>query len=196
MLRLLLIIFCILFFSTKITYSKDSLYLFGSLGLSNYSIGNSDITEVNNKLTGLGFATSSTIVDSKKLSYEYGLGMNVLKLFAMELSYLDLGQVSIESTTTSPGESLNAKVNIEGTSVDIIKTIGPIGFTGGLIKIDDDITISSSLGSVDVPIGDYFLPKIGASVQINNYRIEANRTFLTPNSNLNNFMFSYIFSII
>ena len=111
------------------------------------------------------------------------------------MTYLDIGQISLATSTTTPSESLNAKINIEGISIDLIKNIGPIGLTGGILKINDKIKISSSLGNANVPIDDLFLPKIGGNIKINNYRFEINRIFLTPNSHLNNIMISYIFDI-
>ena len=195
MLRFTIIIFCILFFSIKNVHSKDSLYFFGGLGISNYNIGNSDIDEVNNKLTGLGFATSSTSFQTDNLSYEYGIGTGLLALMNLELSYLSLGQLTSDSSTTSPSESLKAKVNIQGLNFDLVKNFGPFGISGGLIKIDDKVSISSSLGNIDLPIDDYFLPKIGIGVMLKRYRIEANRAYLTQNSSLNYFMISYVFDV-
>ena len=168
---------------------------FGGIGFSKYNIGNSDITEVDNKLTGLGFATSVTTVDAKNFSYKYGIGINILESFSIEAFYANLGQVSINSSTTSPAESLSANVDIKGLGFDLVKYIGPVGLSGGIIKIDNDITITSSLGSANVPIDDYFLPKVGGNIKINNYRIEVNRTFLTVDSYLNNFTLSYIFDV-
>ena len=195
MLRIYLIILCLLTFCPKILYSKETLYLFGGAGYSNYDIGDSDITEINNKVTGLGFGTSKTTTDIKKFSYEYGFGLEILKILTVEISYLDMGQISLATSTTTPSESLNTKINIEGISIDLIKNIGPIGLTGGILKIDNDIKISSSLGNANAPIDDLFLPKIGGNIKINNYRFEINRTFITPNSHINNIMISYIFGI-
>ena len=161
MLRIYLIILCLLTFCPKILYSKETLYLFGGAGYSNYDIGDSDITEINNKVTGLGFGTSKTTTDIKKFSYEYGFGLEILKILTVEISYLDMGQISLATSTTTPSESLNTKINIEGISIDLIKNIGPIGLTGGILKIDNDIKISSSLGNANAPIDDLFLPKIG-----------------------------------
>ena len=177
MLKIYSIILCLLTLYPKILYSKETLYLFGSAGYSNYAIGDSDITEIDNKITGLGFGTSKTITDTKKFSYEYGIGLKMLELLIVEISYLDMGQISLTTSTTVPSESLNAKINIEGISIDLIKNIGPIGLTGGILKIDDNVKISSSLGNVNIPIDDLFLPKIGGNIKINNYRLEINRTF-------------------
>ena len=195
MLRLILIILCFSNISSKILYGKDNIYIFGGLGYSNYEINNSDITEINNKITGLGFATSSTTYDSKNFSYEYGIGLDVLELFVLEASYLDLGQVSLETNTTGPSETLTTDIDIEGISLDLVRNIGPLGFTRGFLKIDDDIKVYSSLGNTNVPVDDLLLPRLGANIIVNNYRFEINRTFLSPNSHLNNFMISYIFNL-
>ena len=87
-------------------------------------------------------------------------------------------------------------IAIKGFNVDLSKSIGPFGLSAGIIKIDNDVKISSSLGNADVPIDDYFLPKFGVSVQLSNYRAEISRTFLTTNSYLNNLMLSYIINLL
>ncbi len=192
--HVILSLFLILFLNTA--HSKDNVYLIGGLGNSNYSIGDSDITEINNKLTGLGFATATTTVSTDNLSYEFGFGINVFESYYIEATYLNFGNIEISSTTTSPAESLTADIAIKGFNVDLSKSIGPFGLSAGIIKIDNDVEISSSLGNADVPIDDYFLPKFGVSVQLSNYRAEISRTFLTTNSYLNNLMLSYIINLL
>ena len=64
-----------------------------------------------------------------------------------------------------------------------------------IMIVEDDITISSSKGNVDVPIDKFILPKIGANFKYNDYRFEFNRIFITPNSQINSFMIGYVFNI-
>ena len=109
---------------------------------------------------------------------------------------VNLGKVSFTSKTTSPSETLSADVKIQGLNIDIQKSLGPFALSGGIMRIDDTIKLSSSKGNADVPIDKILIPKIGANIQFNNYRFEFNKVFLTPNSHINSFMLSYIFELL
>jgi hypothetical protein len=189
----LLFLFLNLFFS-RLSYS-ETIYLIGSLGTSSYSIDNKDKTEINNKLIALGFSDASTSVKTEDLSYKLGLGIKLPLLFSIESSYANLGEIKFTSETT-PAETITADAKIRGVSLDILKGLGPFSLSAGFMRLDDTIKISSSRGSVDVPVDKMLIPKVGANIKLSNYRLEYSRIFITPNSEINSLMISYIFNLL
>lgn len=189
----LLFFFLNLFFS-RLSYS-ETIYLIGSLGTSSYSIDNKDKTEINNKLIALGFSDASTSVKTEDLSYKLGLGIKLPLLFSIESSYANLGEIKFTSETT-PAETITADAKIRGVSLDILKGLGPFSLSAGFMRLDDTIKISSSRGSVDVPVDKMLIPKVGANIKLSNYRLEYSRIFITPNSEINSLMISYIFNLL
>lgn len=189
------IIFLLFFSLAGKSYSK-TLYVFGSFGLSDYVIDTQDTTEISNKLLSLGFASATTSADTNTLGYKFGVGMNIPLLFSIEGSFANLGKISFSSKTTSPSENLSANVEMKGLNVDLLKNLGPFGFSFGLFKVNDTVKISSSNGTVDVPIDKIFLPKIGANINYKKYRLEFSRLFITPNSHINTFMIGYVFNLL
>ena len=81
-------------------------------------------------------------------------------------------------------------------SLDILKGLGPFSLSAGFMRLDDTIKISSSRGSVDVPVDKMLIPKVGANIKLSNYRLEYSRIFITPNSEINSLMISYIFNLL
>jgi hypothetical protein len=190
-----LILILSLFCFTNQSFS-ETLYLFSSLGVSDYEIGIKDKSEINNKLTKLGFASATTSANTNNLAYSLGFGLNIPLKFSVEGSYANLGKISFSSTTTSPSETLSADVQIKGLNIDLLKNIGPLAFSAGFMKVDETVKISSSQGSIDVPVDEMILPKIGASINFNNYRFKINRIYITPNSHINTFMIGYIINLL
>ena len=189
-----LIIF-LLIISTSV-FSKN-IYLFGSLGMSNYNISDKDTNAIDSKLTDIGFSTASTSTTTDNLAYKVGLGINFPVInIGIESSYVNYGKIAFKSNTTVPTETLNVDVNIEGIAVDVTKTIGPISFAAGLMNIDDSVKINSSQGNVNVPIDDILIPKIGINLMFNNIRFEYSRLYFSNNSNLDAFMFGYVLNIL
>ena len=187
-----LLLFIILYSNSS---NSENLYLFSSIGFVDYQINSKDKTEINNKLTGIGFGSATTSSDTDNLAYKVGFGFKVPLNFFVEGSYVNYGKIKFLSTTTSPSESLSADVEIKGLSADLLKSIGPFALSAGLMMVEDDINISSSKGNVDVPIDEFILPKIGAHLKYNDYRFELNRIFITPNSHINSFMIGYSFDL-
>ena len=185
-------LFSILFSSPS--YSEN-LYLFSSIGYSDYQINLKDKTEINNQLTGIGFgsATTSTVTDD--LAYNVGFGLRVPLFFIVEGSYVNYGNLNFKTTTTSPSESLSVDVPLKGLSLDLLQSLGPFAVSAGLMMVEDAVTIPSSLGNINVPIDKLLIPKIGANLKYNNYRLEFNRIFITPNSQIDSLMIGYVFDI-
>jgi len=189
-----LFLFSILF--SNPSYSEN-LYLFSSIGYSDYQINLKDKTEINNQLTGIGFGsatTSSTVTDN--LAYKVGFGLRVPLFFIVEGSYVNYGNLLFKTTTTSPSETLLAEVALKGLSLDILQSLGPFAVSAGLMMVEDDIAIISSKGNINVPIDKFLLPKIGLNLKYNDYRFEFNRIFITPNSQVDSFMIGYVFNIL
>ena len=87
-----ILFFFILLFSTSVL--SDNIYIFGNIGISDFQIDNDDKTDINTKLTNLGFSSASTSVNSDNFSYELGLGV-VLPLLrlGLEASIIDYGEI-------------------------------------------------------------------------------------------------------
>ena len=185
-------LFSILFSSPS--YSEN-LYLFSSIGYSDYQINLKDTTEINNKLTSIGFGSATTSTDTDNLAYKVGFGLRVPLFFIVEGSYVNYGNLLFKTTTTSPSESLSVDVPLKGLSLDLLQNLGPFAVSAGLMMVEDDITIPSSLGNINVPIDKLLIPKIGANLKYNNYRLEFNRIFITPNSQIDSLMIGYVFDI-
>ena len=185
-------LFSILFSSP--CYSEN-LYLFSSIGYSDYQINLKDTTEINNKLTSIGFGSATTSTDTDNLAYKVGFGLRVPLFFIVEGSYVNYGNLNFKTTTTSPSESFSADVAIKGLSLDLLQNLGPFAVSAGLMMVEDDITIPSSLGNINVPIDKFLIPKVGANLKYNNYRLEFNRIFITPNSQIDSLMIGYVFNI-
>ena len=185
----------ILSFSSPV--SSENIYLFGNVGASDFQIKNKDKTDIDTKLTNLGFSSASTSVNSDNFSYELGLGV-VLPLLriGIEASIIDYGEIKFTSTTTSPSETINTNVPIKGVALDILKKLGPLSFNAGLININDNVEIVSSKGNLNVPIDDILIPKVGLNYQFGNYRLEYTKIFLTTNSTMDNFMVGYMFNFL
>ena len=188
-----LFLFSILF--SNPSYSEN-LYLFSSIGYSDYQINLKDKTEINNKLTGIGFgsATTSTVTDN--LAYKVGFGLRVPLFISVEGSYVNYGNLLFKTTTTSPSEALLAEVAVKGLSLDILQSLGPLAVSAGLMMVEDDIAIISSKGNINIPIDKFLIPKIGLNLKYNDYRFEFNRIFITPNSQVDSFMIGYVFNIL
>ena len=190
-----IVFFFILFFSTPVL--SDNIYIFGNIGISDFQIKNDDKSDINTKLTNLGFSSASTSVNSDNFSYEVGIGV-VLPLLrvGLEASIIDYGEIKFTSTTTSPAETINANVPIRGIAADILKELGPISLNAGLISINDNVEIVSSKGNLNVPIDDILIPKVGINYQFGNYRLEYAKIFLTTKSTMDIFMVGYIFNFL
>ncbi len=190
-----IVFFFILFFSTPVL--SDNIYIFGNIGISDFQIKNDDKSNINTKLTNLGFSSASTSVNSDNFSYEVGIGV-VLPLLrvGLEASIIDYGEIKFTSTTTSPAETINANVPIRGIAADILKELGPISLNAGLISINDNVEIVSSKGNLNVPIDDILIPKVGINYQFGNYRLEYAKIFLTTKSTMDIFMVGYIFNFL
>ena len=187
-----LFLFSILF--SNPSYSEN-LYLFSSIGYSDYQVNLKDKTEINNKLTGIGFGSATTSIGTDDLAYKVGFGLRVPLFFTVEGSYVNYGNLNFKTTTTSPSESLSADVEFKGLSVDILQSLGPFAASAGLMMVEDDIVIISSKGNINVPIDKLLIPKIGVNFKYNDYRIEFNRIYITPNSQIDSVMIGYVFNI-
>ena len=183
----------ILLFSNP-SYSEN-LYLFSSIGYSDYQINLKDTTEINNKLTGIGFGSATTSTDTDNLAYKVGFGLRVPLFFIVEGSYVNYGNLLFKTTTSSPSEALLAEVAVKGLSLDILQSLGPLAVSAGLMMVEDDIAIISSKGNIKIPIDKFLIPKIGVNLKYNNYRLEFNRIFITPNSQIDSLMIGYVFNI-
>ena len=192
--KCLISIFLLSILFSSPSYSEN-LYLFSSIGYSDYQINLKDTTEINNKLTSIGFGSATTSTDTDNLAYKVGFGLRVPLFFVVEGSYVNYGNLNFKTTTTSPSESLSADVPIKGLSLDLLQSLGPFAVSAGLMMVEDDITIPSSLGNINVPIDKLLIPKIGANLKYNNYRLEFNRIFITPNSQIDSLMIGYVFNI-
>ena len=190
-----ILFFFILLFSTSVL--SDNIYVFGNIGISDFQIQNDDKSDINTKLTNLGFSSASTSVNSDNFSYELGLGV-VLPLLriGIEASIIDYGEIKFTSTTTTPSETINTNVPIKGVALDILKKLGPLSFNAGLININDNVEIVSSKGNLNVPIDDILIPKVGLNYQFGNYRLEYTKIFLTTNSTMDTFMVGYMFNFL
>ena len=173
----------------------ETLYIFGGAGFSHYEINEKDKTEINSKLTSLGFGSAETTTDAENLSYKFGAGIKIPLLFSIEGSYENLGSIDFKSTTTSPSETISAKAEIRGISIDLLKNVGPLAVSAGVMSLSDNIEISTSKGNIDLPIDKIVLPKLGAKFRLKNYRIEYTRVFITPSSHLNSIIVSYVLDI-
>lgn len=194
MYKISLFLFLFLWSFANFSHAK-TLYLFGGVGISDYNIATKDKTEINNKLTSLGFGSAKTNTDTQNLSHKFGVGVKIPLLLSIETSYENLGKISFNTTTTTPSETLTGKAEIRGVSIDLLKGLGPLAVSGGFLRITDTIQITSSKGDVDVPIDKILIPKIGVKLKYQNYRLEYNRVFITPNSHVNSIMLSYIFEL-
>ena len=85
-----LFLFSILF--SNPSYSEN-LYLFSSIGYSDYQINLKDKTEINNKLTGIGFGSATTSIVTDNVAYKVGFGLRVPLLFIVEGSYVNYGKI-------------------------------------------------------------------------------------------------------
>ena len=190
-----ILFFFILLFSTSVL--SDNIYVFGNIGFSDFQIENDDKSDINTKLTNLGFSSASTSVNSDIFSYELGVGV-VLPLLrvGLEASIIDYGEIKFTSTTTSPAEIINANVAIKGVALDILKQLGPISLNTGLISINDNVEIVSSKGNINVPIDDILIPKVGVNYHFGNYRLEYTKIFLSTKSTMDVFMVGYIFNFL
>jgi hypothetical protein len=174
---------------------SDDLYLFSSIGYSDYQINLKDKTEINNKLTSIGFGSAATSIETDNLAYRVGFGLKIPFFFTLEGSYINFGNLNFKTTTTSPSESLSANVALKGLSLDVLQSLGPIAASAGLMMVEDDIAIVSSKGNINVPIDKLLIPKIGVNLKYSDYRVEFNRIFITPNSKIDSLMIGYVFDI-
>ena len=190
----LFLIFLFFFIYPNISYSQ-SFYLLGGAGITNGKISQIDKNTIDTKIKNIGFESSKTTSSNENFSYKLGMGINIPLLFSLEGYYGNFGKITINSTTTTPSENINSVIKLNGLNLDILKNLGPAGISLGVLKIDEKIKIKSSKGNVGIPVDTLFFPKIGANLKYKNYRLDFNRIYLSPDSQANSVILTYMFTI-
>lgn len=90
-------------------YDSAQIYLFGNVGQSSADMGSSKRTLDQLMVDGFGAAGLSSSVDEDDTAYKLGLGMQLNRYFALEGTWVDLGNFAYRGVTN--GGSL--KVDIE-----------------------------------------------------------------------------------
>lgn len=97
-------------------------YVGASLGQSSVDIDGGARTA---QLTALGFRAASTSLDDSDTAGKLFAGVRVLRYFAIEGSYVDLGRTSFTSTV-APDGSLKVSTKVTGWGLDAVGIL-PIG---------------------------------------------------------------------
>ena len=187
-------LFLFLFICPNISYGQ-SFYLLGGVGITNEKINQTDKNTIDTKIINIGFGSSKTTSDNKNFSYKLGMGIKIPLLFSLEGYYGNFGKITLNSITTSPSENINSVIKLNGLNLDILKNLGPVGLSLGVLKIDEKIKIKSSKGNIGIPVDSLFFPKIGANLKYKNYRLDFNRIYLSPDSQANSVILTYMFTI-
>ena len=114
-------IFFIFIWSFANISQAETLYLFGGVGISDYEIATKDKSEINNKLTSLGFGSANTVTDTENLSHKFGVGVKIPLLLSIEASYENLGEISFNSTLDNFSLSLKCFLVVSNDFVFFIK---------------------------------------------------------------------------
>ena len=156
--KIAIIILSISVFLTQSLRAEVKPYAFGDIKYFNYGLEESDLQALNTALVNLGYASSTTSTDNSAFGFELGFGIDITSNFALEASYIDLGTLTINNTTTGPATT--NKLEIDGSSVALT---GVVKFgeekqyfyaRGGMHSWDLDGKLTSSLGVANFTLGD------------------------------------------
>jgi hypothetical protein len=137
----------------------------------NYGVEGEDLQAINRSLVNLGYASSRSSTDNVGNGFEIGGGVNFHKNFGAELSYVNLGTLTIKTTTTGPAESITT--NIEGHSVAAAFVLkggdDKNTFYGrvGMHSWDLDAKVRGTLGTGSASLGDGTDPFFGVGYKFN-----------------------------
>ena len=92
-------------------------YLSGSWGVGKVDIDNAAIDA---SARAAGFATSSTTSDDKESTWKVAIGYQFSRHIALELSYLDIGDYTINTVTTGPAANVAGRIDGKAWAIDLI----------------------------------------------------------------------------
>jgi len=158
----------------NISFAKQP-YVHGGLKFFDYGLESGDLQTINTSLVALGFSSSTSSTDNSGVGFEFGVGYDLNDNFAIEGSYVDLGTLEINTTTTGPAESI--KTEIDGHSfafAGVVKFGEPAShFYGraGMHSWDLSAKVTTSLGSSSDALGDGTDPWFGVGYRHEWFRI-------------------------
>jgi OOP family OmpA-OmpF porin len=136
--------------ASSVVMAEKGFYIGGTIGQADYDLGQNDVDDILDSSLGNFSATTS---ENKDTIFNLYGGYLVNKYFALELGYVDLGEVRADSTVDGSGSfnSGSAGFGIETTGFTAgIKGLMPFdnGFSlygkAGMIRWDAEATVSNN----------------------------------------------------
>jgi len=153
-------------------YTKEiKPYVFLDYKRFNYGVEGEDLQAINRSLINLGYTSSRSSTDNTGNGFEIGGGVDFHKNLGAEVSYVNLGTLTIKTTTTGPAESITT--NIDGSSIAAALVLkggdDKNTFYGrvGMHSWDMDAKVRGTLGSATASLGDGTDPFFGVGYKFN-----------------------------
>jgi hypothetical protein len=157
--KIIIAVFALALFSSQSLRAEMKPYVYGGVKYFNYGISSSDLQAFNRAFISIGYTSSRSSTDNDGFGFELGVGIDVAPHIALEASYVDLGTLTIKTTTTGPIESFNTDIDGNSLTLGIVaksETNTDRYFYGkaGMHQWDLDGKITGSRGTAAFTLGD------------------------------------------
>ncbi len=135
-------------FSVTANADDTGVYLFGSVGQSDFDTSKSDVNDTYFSPSDAGNYTSS--LDNTDTAYKVGAGFQLSKNFALEVQYIDLGQAEYKANILNGSANLKSTAKVSGGGMNIVGTLpldkfslfGKLGYQSLKTEIDEKISVA------------------------------------------------------
>ena len=113
-----------------------------------------DDGRINAALIGAGATSTSITHDPHDASYKVFGGYQFNPYFGVEAGYFDLGEFGFKSTTTTPTGTLDGRIKLTGTNIDLV----------GTLPVNDQLSLLGRVGVHNARARDTFTTTGGLSL--------------------------------
>lgn len=118
-------------------HADTNFYVLGSAGVTQTSVSKGDINKL---LESAGATVNSSSVDNNDTGYKFQVGYQLMKNFAVEGGYVDLGQAEFKSKTT--GGDIKTDWEAKGWNLDAV----------GIVPLTDHVSLLAKFGVIQAKV--------------------------------------------